>query len=304
MATGVSGAGPDTHDSTVTLATLLPRIAAYRDAFYEQLLAKLEGVHGQRLRQEAAQRRQPFGGARQHLNAELARRRAAQLEHVHLAAIFARMGFAGGGRRRGGRRPGRFGADAVPNRLPLDRGRPGPVRRRSGARPSLLLQEIVDWIQRGIECGAIVDPWNILGFDANFSLFPALENSVHDHRADELVALMEQVFALYSRLWSEAAARDSQALSRSVSARFQETVNWWRKYAAHEVSSVEAIDPDDVYRAAERVAEALHLWHKGGAAVEDVRFWAPHAGLFDSPKAYGLVVGRCWNAMTSSPRWP
>ena len=57
------------------------------------MLAKLEGLHGKRLRQEAAQRRQPFGGARQHLNAELARRRAAQLEHVHLAAIFARLGF-------------------------------------------------------------------------------------------------------------------------------------------------------------------------------------------------------------------
>ena len=38
-------------------------------------------------------RRQPFGGARQHLNAWLARRRASQLEHVHLAQIFARMGY-------------------------------------------------------------------------------------------------------------------------------------------------------------------------------------------------------------------
>ena len=42
---------------------------------------------------EAAERRQPFGGARQHLNAQLARRRASQLEHVHLAQIFARMGY-------------------------------------------------------------------------------------------------------------------------------------------------------------------------------------------------------------------
>ena len=195
MSTGVSGAGPDTHDSTVTLATLLPRIAAYRDRFYEQLLAKLEGLHGQRLRQEAAQRRQPFGGARQHLNAELARRRAAQLEHVHLAAIYARLGFPEAAAEE---------ADVVPaasarmwcqieNRLTAC-----DLALSAGdlERTSLLLQEIGDWIHRGIACGAIVDPWNILGFDANFSLFPALENSVHDHRVDELVALMEQVFAL------------------------------------------------------------------------------------------------------------
>ena len=93
-------------------------------------------------------------------------------------------------------------------------------------------------------------------------------------------------------------------MSRSVSARFRDTVSWWRKYAAHEVSGVEAIDPDEAYRAAQRVAAALHLWHKGGAAVEDVRFWAPHADVFDSPKAYGLVVRACWNAMTTSLRWP
>ncbi len=158
-------------------------------------------------------------------------------------------------------------------------------------RGSLLMQEIMDWIHRGIQCGAIVDPWNILGFDANFSLFPALENSVRDHRVDEFVALMEQLFALESRLWSEAAARDDEALSRSVAVRFGDTVSWWRKYAAHEVSGVEAIDPEEAMRAAERVAAALNLWHKGGAAVEDVRFWAPHADMFDSPKAYALVIG-------------
>ncbi len=290
MSTGVSGAGPDTHDSTVTLATLLPRIAAYRDRFYEQLLSRMEGLHGQRLRQEAALRRQPFGGARQQLNAELARRRAAQLEHVHLAAIYARLGFPDAAAEE---------ADIVPaasarmwcqieNRLTacdLALGA-GDLQRAS-----LLMQEIMAWIHRGIQCGAIVDPWNILGFDANFSLFPALENSVRDHRVDELVALMEQLFALESRLWSEAAARDDEALSRSVAVRFGDTVAWWRKYAAHEVSGVEAIDPEEALRAAERVAAALNLWHKGGAAVEDVRFWAPHADMFDSPKAYSLVIG-------------
>jgi hypothetical protein len=35
---------------------------------------------------------------------------------------------------------------------------------------------------------------------------------------------------------------------------------------------------------------ALNLWHRGGAAAADVAFWAPHAEMFDSPKAYGLVI--------------
>ena len=37
--------------------------------------------------------RQPFGAARQHLNQSLARRRADQLQHVHLARLFAKMGY-------------------------------------------------------------------------------------------------------------------------------------------------------------------------------------------------------------------
>jgi hypothetical protein len=289
MSTGVSGAGPDTHDSTVNLANLLPKIAAYRDTFYERLLARLSGPHGQRLREEAAKRRQPFGGARQHLNAELARRRAAQLEHVHLAAIFARMGFAEAARQEADVVPAASARMLCHIHCSLTEGDLA-VSRGDLGRAAMLLEEVMDWLRRAIDCGAVVDPWNILGFDGNFSLFPALENSVRDHRVDELVALLDSIFALYSRTWSEAAARDDQPLCRQIARQFRDTARWWRKYAAHEVSSVEATDADDICAAAERVAHALNLWHKGGAAAEDVRFWTPHAEVFDSPKAYALVV--------------
>ena len=46
----------------------------------------------------------------------------------------------------------------------------------------------------------------------------------------------------------------------------------------------------DAYRAAEHVAKVLNLWHKGGAASGDIKFWAPHAELFQSPQAYALVI--------------
>src|SRR4029079_18773786 len=93
MAAGVSGRGPESHDSTTTLAKLLPRIVAYRDAFYERLLARVAGAHGERLREEALTLRQPLGQARQDLHARLARLRATQLQHVHLAQLFAQMGY-------------------------------------------------------------------------------------------------------------------------------------------------------------------------------------------------------------------
>ena len=148
----------------------------------------------------------------------------------------------------------------------------------------------MDLLNRAIRCGAVLDPWNLLGFDAQFSLFPALENSVHDHRADELVALMETIFGFFSRIWSAAAAEDKHDLCQQIRQQFRDLADWWRQFAAHEVSSVDAVDADEIFRAAQHVAESLNLWHKGGAATGDVKFWVPYAHLFDSPKSFSLVI--------------
>ncbi len=289
MAAGISGRGPETHDSSTSLGTLLPQIAANRDAFYQRLFSHVKGRHAERLRKESAELRQPFGGARQHLNTQLARRRASQLEHIHLAKLYARMGYFAAADREANIAPTasarmlcQIDCRLTAGHQALEKGRLVNAAER--------LPEIMEILRRAIECGAVVDPWNILGFDANFSLFPALENSIHDHRVDELILLMEDIFALYSRIWSEAAAVDDQPLCRSVAQQFQETAEWWRQFAAHEISSVEAVDALNVHRAAEHVADVLNLWHKGGAEAGNVAFWAPHAERFDSPQAYSLVI--------------
>ena len=94
MGSGVSGDGPGRHDSNMTLAVLLPHIAEYRDVFYEQFMKRVRGKHRKRLRAELTQFHQPLAGARQHLNQYLSRRRAMQLQHVHLAKLYARMGYS------------------------------------------------------------------------------------------------------------------------------------------------------------------------------------------------------------------
>jgi hypothetical protein len=289
MASGVSGWGPGAHDSTVTLANLLPGVAGYRDAFYERLFSKVGGAHAERLRREAAERRQPFGGARQHLNAQLARRRASQLEHVHLAKLFARMGYSEAASRQAAQAPVASARMICQIDCWVTEGLQAAAAGDLD-RASALPAKICDLLRRAIECGAVIDPWNILGFDAHFSLFPALENSIRDYRADELVSLMENLFALYSRIWTAAAAGDRIDLCKRISEEFRAIAEWWRQFATHEVSSVESAPAMDLYHAAEHVARAMNLWHKGGAAAGDVAFWAPHARLFDSPKAYSLVV--------------
>ncbi|HEY2911083.1 MAG TPA: hypothetical protein VGI99_12600, partial [Gemmataceae bacterium] len=114
MGAGVSGSGPNYHDSTVTLSKLVPRIARYRDGFYQKLLKDLPGQHGDRLRNEAEKRKQPFAGVRQFLNQAIAGQRASHLQERRLAQLFAAMGYPSAAREQAKKIPApavRFGTE-------------------------------------------------------------------------------------------------------------------------------------------------------------------------------------------------
>ena len=289
MGAGIAGSSPSTYDSNTTLGILIPVIAGYRDEFYRKLLADLTGPHQKRLLEEARQRQQPFGAVRQDLNARLAHHRAMQLVNCRLATIFARMGYP-------------EAATKQSKIVPVASARihcqidcllataHDAIEAQNLDRAFSFVPKIFTRLKSGISCGAIVDPWNIIGFDANYSLFPAMENTVRDHRVFDLLDIMDRLFHLLSRITSEAAATDNDHIREDADKEMRLIVDWWRKYAAHEVSSVGAVDPEDLYEAASTVSKALSLWHKGGAAAGDMEFWAPHAEILDSPKAYTLVI--------------
>ena len=289
MASGISGWGPACHDSSVNLSKLMPRIASYRDEFYRQLLGQIDREHRDRLAEEALIRHQPFGAARQHLNSQLTETRARQLEHIHLGQVFAFMGHHDAARDKVSKVPVPSARFRCRIACQLDQSLQA-LEQNDLQQTVDIASSIFYLIQRSIQCGAFVDPWNILGFDCQFSLFPAMENSVHDHRVDELIIIIEQFFALLAKAWSEAAAIDNQDLCRRIDLHLHEAAQWWHKYAAHEVNSVHAADPFELYNAAKRVAEALNLWNKDNTSAGSIRFWTPYVELFDSPKAYSLVI--------------
>ena len=289
MASATSGSGPSAHDSTITLATLMPRIAQNRDAFYAQLLKKTQGTLGERLRREAAAIRQPFGAARQHLNQTLARHRAAQQQHRHLALLFAKMGYPEASRQEAERIPvasvrllSNILGQLSTGQLLADRGELGAAAQ--------LLPEVEDRLRRGIACGAIVDPWNILGFQGLFPLFAAREDSVQDSRVDELIALMEQIFHLYGRVLSEGAAAGEKQLVEDVLPGMRRLAAWWDRFATTTVGDVPHVHGAEAASSAEHVATALDRWHERGEATADLTFWRQHLDNFRSPKAFALVV--------------
>ena len=289
MASGTSGDGPGRHDSTVTLSTLLPIIAGYRDDFYQERLMQAQGAYGKRMIEEAKRQRQPFGGARQHLNQELARRRALQLQRVHLAHLYARLGYPEAAQKQ---------ADLV--RVPSARMISEIYCRLTAGHDAIdqyqllpvleSLQACEEILLRAIECGALVDPWNIVGFAGNFSLFPALENTVHDWRVDELIELVEQILDLNARAWSEAAAIDDSQLEKQFETILARLSTWWDRYATSSVEDAKRLVAKEIEISANLVSGALNAWHKAGAAAGDIGFWRMFVEQFDTSKAFQLVI--------------
>jgi hypothetical protein len=291
MAAATSGGAAGAYDSGTTLATLVPRIARLRDAFYEEALRRLGTAtpHAARLRREAESLRQPFGGARQHLNAALARRRAAQLQQRQLALLFAEMGYPDASREEAQLIPAasvrllsEVLARLTTGAAHVERGEPAEAAR--------LLREVEDLIRRGIDCGALADPWNVLGFQGLFPISPAREDAVRDHRVHELVGAAERLFGLYARVLSEAASRGEAELVASVTAGMERLAAWWDRFATTSVAEVRPVSGAEAVASAGHVAAALARWHERGAASADLAFWREHLEGFRSPKAFALVV--------------
>lgn len=289
MASAMSGSGPEAHDSSTTLATLVPRIAALRDSFYVGLLGRMQGTHGDRLRAEAQSLRQPFGGTRQQLNQQLARLRAGQLERAHLAQIYARMGYPEAALAQA------HDVSVAGVRMSCEIECLRKSCRRAAEEGDFAaamagLAEIELLLHRAIECGALVDPWNILGFQGQFSVFRALENSIRDHRIAQLIALVENIFATYAEVHRGAAAAGRADIESEISERFGRLAEWWDRFATTTVSGVRSISGSEAVASAQHVSRALLAWHAAATAAGNVAFWREHAEQFASPQTFALVV--------------
>ncbi len=289
MASAVSGSGPDTHDSSVSLTSLLPRIARQRDAFYQRLLQAMTGPHAERLRKEAQAVQQPFGKIRQHLNLHLAHYGCRQMQRSHLAFLYARMGYPQASRHQAEIIPStsvRFETEIqwrITNaHLDLDRSMVAPAAAR--------LDEIQALLHRGIACGALVDPWNILGFQGQFPLFQSREDSVADQRVEKLLGLMEQTFVLYSRVRCEAAAAGEFAKADEVAFGFRKLAEYWDQFASTTVNDLPAVHGMESYNSAAQVTDVLVAWFKAGEAAGDMAFWRRHVLEFDSAKSFAIVT--------------
>ena len=292
MASGMTGDGPGAIDSTVKLGQLLPRIATYRDKFYEMLLQRRRvesPEHAERLEAQRREMRQSFGRVRQHLNRSLALRRGRQHVAVRLADLYANLGFSATAKE-----TAQEAATASLRMTTLIRGQlsdaDSALLNRSASEALQHVREAYDLLQRGVQCGALVDPWNILGFQGQFSIFGQLENSQPDRRIDELISLVREILARGAKVWSEAAASGDQATAGEVAGLLEGQAAWWDQFASSQVSSVDGFVAADVVRSAGRVAEVLAAWRLSGQSAADVAFWRPYVERFETARSFSEIV--------------
>ncbi len=289
MASSISGAGPDTHSGDTSLTSLLPKVARQRDDYYNRLLASATGKRAERLAKEAKQSQQPFGHIRHYLNLHLARYGAQQVQHRQLSRIYARMGFSTAARCEAAVIPCtsvRFECE-IQWRITMVHLH---LERYELDQAWKLIPEIEEHLTRGIECGALIDPWNILGFQGLFPLFISREDSIPDQRSEVLLDLMEEIFSAYSATLSEAAAQGNNPLKLEISDRFQKLAEKWDRYATITVEDLPHVNGQDSFESAAHVSQILTEWKNGGEAVGDISFWRQHVDRFESAKAYALTV--------------
>jgi len=292
MASSLNGRGPNSHDSAATLSTIVPGIARLRDEFYKQLLARQTGPRAERLRREAESTRQPFGGTRQHLNQVLAQERALQLQEHHLAHLFAALGYPEESRRRADR----IATPSVRISAAVRAHATSAAIAAQGGHVDVAADHLANaekLLRRGIDCGALADPWNMLGFQGLFPLFAAREDSIHDARIDELLELVGGLFAAYAVVLGEAAARGMPERQASLSENLQRLASWWDQFAGYEVADLPRVHGGDAAASAEHVATALALWRAGGPAASvaaDLSFWREHLEGFRTAAAFSSVV--------------
>jgi hypothetical protein len=289
MASAMSGRGPGSYDSNVKLANLVPKIARLRDRYYEHRFDKLQGVHKGRLQEEAGRLRQPFAGARQHLNQAITKHRADQLQRRHVALFLAEIGAF------------EPAWDRVHQKSPVST--QSSVRLESAlttversvesknlAAAADALGQLDKYVHQGIECGALPDPWNALGFQGQFPIFQSMEDAVQDHRLHELCDVMDSAFRLAGRVLCEAAASGQHELAQQVRRSTKRLATWWDQFATAEVSDLPRVVGEELLQAAQQVMEPLADWHRQGGTTADLTFWRQHLDRFRSASSFALVV--------------
>ena len=290
MAAAVSGRDPHAHDSASSLMTLLPGIAKLRDRFYDWLIDRQTGPRAERLAAITKRTRQPFGHVRQYLNLSLADLTARQSQGRAVATQYARLGQPDEARAEAERNPSAAGRLEAKVECALVEGFAAavdPAGRTAEAADRW--DAAADLVRRGIGCGLLPDPWTILGYQGQYPLFRAREDSLPDPRLETLLNLVAETLRLGGEVRIEGAARgvspdagtEEGGAGLGFADRLERFAEWWDRFATSTVGDLPGVRGVAAVESAGAVAGVLGDWHAAGGADAGLAFWAKRLDELD-----------------------
>ena len=297
MASGLSGHGPGAHQAELPLSELLPRIAGYRDAFYRWLMEQLSDSHRRRLLEETKKFHQPFGGVRRHINILLSERRARQVESVALAAVMSRLGRSREAERLTAVVPAASARMLAQISSRILSAQQVLQQLRHGDNPSTAVSEAIDHLDhatdllfRAVGCGAVVDPWNILGLSGQFPLHEQGGESLPDPRVDDLIDETASILDGYAATWRCAALQGVEHEAIRAENALERLATWWDRYATTTVSGVEYLSGREVRDSTREVISLLMHRRALGAETPPPSFWRKEVAAFTSPRSHAQAA--------------
>ncbi|MGQ9503555.1 MAG: hypothetical protein ACUVQG_00830 [Thermogutta sp.] len=289
MASGISGDRPGAILSSVQIDKWLQGVALVRDQFYVDLLGRCTGKRRERLEKEMRRLRQPFGATRQGLNQTLAAHRSRELYTVALANCFAKMGAVEEARQ--WIRQIHSGAARIRCEIRCLLSECEWLIRTNRLTEALqTIATIIDLIHRGIECGALIDPWYILGFSGFFPIFEHLREGILDHRVEQLITLVRLTLQRLAALRRATAASGDDLLDEEAAKLASDFADWWDQFATTTVSDVNSFVGRDECAASTIVNRVLKSWRKEQEAAQGLGFWKQHSASLNAPASYALLV--------------
>ena len=292
MASGLSGRGPGAVQASLSLADLLPRIAAYRDKFYRWLITQLPDNHRCRLEKEAKNLQQPFGGVRRHINMLLADRRARQVGSVTLASVLARLGRIDAAERLVSLVPAASARmlAKITSRIVIAQGLSRRGDQDSLERAVDTLSEAKDLLLRGIDCGALVDPWNILGFAGQFPLHEPGGESLPDSRVDDLIGSVGNLLECACMVWQRSCLDANKKISDQARSLVEELAAWWDQYATTSVAGITHLSGLEMVQSAREVVAVLEERQATAPVPLSPVFWRDAVADFSSARTHAAAA--------------
>jgi hypothetical protein len=222
----------------------------------------------------------------------LADRRARQVGSVTLASVLARLGRIDAAERLVGFVPAASARmlARITSRIVIAQGMCRRGDKNSLQKAVEILSEAKNLLMRGIHCGALVDPWNILGFAGQFPLHEPGGEALPDSRVDDLIGSVGNLLECACLTWQRSCLESNENIAKKASGLVEELASWWDQYATTSVGGIPHLSGIEMVQSAREVVTVLEERRTTAPVPLPPTFWRDAVADFSSARTHAAAA--------------